>query len=116
MDLSHIDFNAPFVYLDQRNQSPHPFDVVLWDQRTGAVQLLLLATYVDRDGNPHESPETVLTHADALLVNASNVPDALAVPTVAELLEREAFVIVRRDGSVFRRHEAKKDQPPGANP
>lgn len=112
--LIDFDATAPVVYLDTRDGRP-PYDVLTWDQRTGRVTAVVIDySYPSVDpvgdawkGDPEcvECPELIDTHEDRLLVHAANVPDGEPIPTVAEMLERQAMVIFRGDGEVFRRNQ-----------
>lgn len=93
------DFDSvEMVFLDTRESSP-PFDVLLWDQRTGAVHLLVHGVYTDADGQGYDDPYYEQTHESRLLIHAADTVKR-PVPTVSEELERLALVIVRKDGSV----------------
>lgn len=100
--LDDFDPNAPLVFLDQREPGD-PFDVLLWDQRTGVVHLLVTVTFTRDGGEWVDDPRYVQTHENSLLVHACNVDDDARIPTVSERLEQLAAVIVRKDGTVVRR-------------
>ena len=110
MALIDFDMSAPNVFLDAREGSDQ-FDVLVWDQRTGMVTVFIESGWAfgeTPDGEPDwsRSARTVeVRHQDRFIVHAANVPDDQPIPTVAELLRRDAKIIVGPDGEVSRRDQ-----------
>lgn len=113
MPLIDFDVNEPNVFLDRRNagEITDPFDVLVWDQRDGSVLLFVESMWAfseTDDGDPDWSKSARYherTSEKEMLVYAANVPDGQPIPTVPEMLERQAAIIVRPDGEVWRRTE-----------
>lgn len=108
MALIDFDSKAELCFLDTRDHT-EPFDVLVWDQRTGVVHLFVESGWTfhtDDDGGPDwsRSSRTVeRVHQDRFIVHAANVPFGEPVPTVSEMLAKEARIIVGIDGEVTRR-------------
>lgn len=95
-------FKTPSVYLDTKDMTQWAFDILLWDRRYGTVNILTHRYLFDADGNGSFSPEHVTRHQSDFIVHCE-LPDIGQAPSVEDLLRRDAFVMVEKDGHVYHR-------------